>query len=83
MIKQGVNIRKFSTLQRKMLQKIGFENGIKTVPKILFFCVDKVYDYKADLARKDRIIAYKQSKIVELKEKIELLTLEKSIDETD
>lgn len=78
MIKKGVNIRSFTTLQRKMLDKIGFENGIKTVPKILFFCVDKFYDCKSDLARKDRIIAYKQSKIVELKEKIELLLLDKN-----
>ncbi len=78
MIKKGVNIRSFTTLQRKMLDKIGFENGIKTVPKILFFCVDKFYDCKADLTRKDRIIAYKQSKIVELKEKIELLLLDKN-----
>lgn len=75
MIKQGVNIRNFTDYQRKMLDKIGIENNLKTVPKILFHCVEKFYDLKADLARKDRIILYKQNKISELKEKIELLTL--------
>lgn len=75
MIKKGANIRSFTTYQTNMLTKIGLENEIKTVPKILFFCVEKFYDCKADLARKDRIIQLNKNKISDLKEQIELLKL--------
>ena len=50
------------------MQKIETAEKLKTVPDILFFALDKYHEMLADIARLNRIIAYKQTKIESLKD---------------
>lgn len=68
MIKASVYIRSFTAKQRKQLESVGELEKLKTVPKILFFALDKYFDQQKEIARLNRIIAYKQKKIEKLQE---------------
>ena len=63
MIKQSTYIRSFKPAQCKLLEKIGIENDLKTIPAILFYCLENHLDQRQEIQRLKRIIEYKQKKI--------------------
>ena len=66
MIKNSIYIRKLTARQRKQLEAVQESQKIKTVPKILFFVLDKYHDQKNEIARLNRIVEMKQKKIEKL-----------------
>lgn len=70
MIKQSTYIRKFSTAQRKQLESVAVEQGLKTVPEILFFTLENYIEQRKEIERLKRIIQYKQNKIDNLNNQI-------------
>ena len=49
------------------MAEIEQSEKLKTVPDILFFALNQYHEMKKDIARLNRIIEYKQSKIETLK----------------
>jgi hypothetical protein len=66
MIKNSTYIRNFTSKQRKQLETVAAQEKIKTVPEILFFSLDHYLDQKKEIERLNRIIQYKQNKIIKL-----------------
>ena len=63
MIKNSTYIRSFTITQRLQMERVQSKNKLKTVPDILFFCLDNYLDQLKEIARLNRIIEYKQKKI--------------------
>jgi len=66
MIKKSTYIRKFSVTQRRQIETIMQEHGIKTVAKALLFAADQYQDHKNEIARLKRFLAMKDKKIEKL-----------------
>lgn len=66
MIKNSTYIRNLTAKQRKQLETVAAAKKLKTVPKILFYTLDKFIDQEKEIARLNRIIEYKQNKIEKL-----------------
>ena len=66
MIKNSTHIRKFTPIQRQLLEKVAKAQKLKTVPDILFFALENFIEQEKEIARLNRIIEYKQKKIVNL-----------------
>ena len=66
MIKNSTHIRKFTPRQRQFLEQVAKAQKLKTVPDILFFALDNYIEQEKEIARLNRIIEYKQKKIVNL-----------------
>lgn len=70
MIAKTTYIRSFTAKQRKQMETVKKNNKkLNTVPKILFFVLDKHQELLDDVARLNRIIEYKQKKIDNLNSK--------------
>lgn len=69
MIKKSTYIREFTPLQRQQLEAVAKAHPeLKTVPDILFHTLGKYLEQREDIARLNRIIQYKQTKIEKLQE---------------
>ena len=66
MIKNSTYIRNFTPKQRKQLETVSSQEKIKTVPEILFYALDQYLEQKNEIERLNRIIQYKQNKIIKL-----------------
>lgn len=66
MIKNSVEIRKFTPEQKAQLEAVAKEQGLKNATDVFLFVLDKYRDHVNELARKDWIINYKQKKIERL-----------------
>ncbi len=66
MIKNSTYIRNLTAKQRKQLETVAASQKLKTVPKILFYTLDKFLEQEKEIARLNRIIEYKQNKIDKL-----------------
>lgn len=67
MIKNQVYIRKLSPEQKKQLETIAAEEGLKNGTDVFLHILGRYTEMQQELARKDRIINYKQKKINQLK----------------
>ena len=66
MIKNSAYIREFTPKQRQQVENIATEQKIKNANEVLLFALDQYQEQKQDIARLNRIIAIKQSKIERL-----------------
>lgn len=73
MIKDSTYIRKFTLQQKQQMEIVSQEQKLKTVPDILFFCMDKYLEIKNDAERLQRIIEMRRKKEEDLKAQIKEL----------
>jgi len=66
MVKEQVYIRKLSADEKKALQAIMDETGLKTAKAAMLHALTAYQDKLTEVARLNRIIEYKQKKIERL-----------------
>ena len=68
MIKNCAYIREFTPAQKKQLEAIAAKQKLKNATDVFLFVLDQHQDLQNDIARLNRIIGLKQSKIEKLSE---------------
>lgn len=63
MIKESTYIRSFTASQKKQMEEVAEQQSLKSVPCILFFALEQYLEQQKEIARLNRLIAYKQAKI--------------------
>lgn len=66
MIKNSTYIRSFTPTQKKLLEQVAQEQGLKNANEVLLFTLSSHLEQKKDIARLNRIIEMKQKKIESL-----------------
>ncbi|KGO89561.1 hypothetical protein [Flavobacterium suncheonense] len=67
MIKNSTYIRSFTPTQKKQLEQVAQEQGLKNANDVLLFTLSSHIELTKDVARLNRIIEMKQKKIESLK----------------
>lgn len=67
MIGNGLHIKKFSPVQKALVQSVATLFGLKKANDVFFFVLDKVIDQQQEINRLKRLLEIKKKEIKTLK----------------